>query len=156
MVVDRSHLEYTLVRHLEVAHLDHVAHRLDDEQAAKDDGKHFGVRGDGQCREQAAQCQGPGVAHEDRRGIRVVPQESKAGHRGAYRDDGQIKRIGNGIGESAMIGSLQMVAFPEGDDGEADEGDHGRACSKTIQPIRKINSIHSTDHSKEKNRRIRN
>lgn len=45
-----------------------------------------------------------------------------------------------------MISSLQMVAFPEGDDGEADEGDHGRACGKTIQPIGQVDGIAPRRH----------
>ena len=43
MMVDRRHLEHTLVRELERGDLDDVAHHLDYVQAADDDGEEFGV-----------------------------------------------------------------------------------------------------------------
>ena len=104
------------------------------------------MRGDGQGREQTAEGQGSGIAHEDGRGIRVVPQEAETGHGRTGGDDGQVKRIGNRIGEPLMPGTLQMVELPEGHDRVTDEGDHRRAGGQTVQTIRQINGVRPCGH----------
>ena len=104
------------------------------------------MRGDGQGCEQTTQGQGTGITHENRCGVRVVPQEAEAGDGRAYGDDGQIERIGHGIGISAMAAALDVVAFPECDDAKTSEGDHRRTCRQTVKSIRQIHCVGPCGH----------
>ena len=65
MMVDRSHLEHTLMRHLEIADLNDIAQRFHDEQAAENNREEFRMRGDGHGSEQAAKRQRTGISHEN-------------------------------------------------------------------------------------------
>src|SRR5688500_1265343 len=78
MVVDRRHPEDALAGALVDQDLDDHRQRLDDEQAADDAEHDLVLGGDGDGAERATQSEAAGVAHEDRGGRRVEPEEGEA------------------------------------------------------------------------------
>src|SRR5690349_3024636 len=79
MVMQRRHLEHPLAGETERHHLHDHRHRLEHEQAADDGERDFVLGGDRDRADQAAERERAGVAHEDRGGRRVEPQEPKPG-----------------------------------------------------------------------------
>ena len=136
MMMDGRHLEHALVPRVEHGNLDDVAHGLDDEQATDNDGKQLRVRGDGQRGEKTAQGEGSGVAHEDERRVRVVPQEPEACGEGAACDDRKVAGVAHRIGHASLRShGRQVLRLPERDESVGDEGDHGIACAQAIESV---------------------
>src|SRR5690606_38643879 len=95
MMMDRRHQEDAAAGHLEEADLDDDRQRLHDEEAA-DDGEHdlmLGGHRDGA--DQPAHGERAGVAHEDRGGRRIEPEEAEAGADDGAEHHGEFAGAGH-------------------------------------------------------------
>ena len=80
---------------LEVEDLQHDRQRLDEEDAAEDGYQQFFADDDGEDGDDAAEGQAARVAHEDLRGIGVVPQEADRGADKGRGEDHQLLGAGD-------------------------------------------------------------
>src|SRR6185369_8165337 len=133
MVVDRRHQEDTLARALVDQHLDHDRQRLDHEQAADDDQHELVVRRDSNRAESPAEREAARVAHEDRRGRGVEPEEGEARSNDRQAQHSQVadaEDVGN-----AEVSRELRVADQVGDQEEGEAGDDHRHGRKAVEPV---------------------
>ena len=90
VVVQRRHAKHALARQLERRHLHDHRERFEHEHAADEHQQQFLLDQDGHGAERAAKRQRPDVAHEDLRGVRVVPEEPEAGADQRAAEDRQL------------------------------------------------------------------
>src|SRR5580693_426565 len=96
VMVDGGHEENALARELERTHLNHHAHRLEEEDAAENAAQELVLREDGAHPEPAAERKRADVPHEDLRRIRVVPKEANPRPDDRPAENAQFADAGDG------------------------------------------------------------
>src|SRR5215471_6852615 len=122
MVMQRRHLEHALAGEPEREHLHDHRHRLEHEQAADDGERDLVLGGDRDRADQAAERERAGVAHEDRGGRRVEPEEAQP--RPDHRPAKHRELAGTGDEMDLQIVGVDRVAGEVRDEPEARRRDH--------------------------------
>src|SRR3954470_1498208 len=118
VVVDRGHQEDPLAERLEREDLQHHAGGLEHEDPAEDDQQLLGLRHHREARDRAAEAERAGVAHEDRRGERVEPQEADARPDEAAGEQRQV-RLAGGDERDPDVGEQDDRGAPAGETADA-------------------------------------
>src|SRR6476660_3210873 len=137
MVVDRRHAKHALAGQLERKHSHYHRHGLQHEQSAHHREHDLMLGGDRNRADHTAERERSGVAHEDRGGRRVEPQESQSGTDHGSAQHRQFAGARDVV--DVEVVREERVAREIGDEAEAQRDDdhgHGR------EPIEAVGQIH--------------
>ena len=119
--------------------LDHHAEVFDEENPAQHGDQQLLADGDGERGNDAAERKRSGVAHEDLRGERVVPQERNASpHK---RRDEHHEFLGARDVHDAEVIRDDGVGADVRKDGERHADDGAGACGQAVNPVREVGAV---------------
>jgi len=149
VVVDRGHQEHALAGALEIEHLDDDRERLDHEEPADDAENELVLGGHRDRPERAAKRERAGIAHEHRRGWRVIPKKAQA-PADQPRDEDQDLARARHVMQAEILGK---VGAPHrvGDHAQRGRGDHHRHDRQPVKPVGEVDRIgraHDHEHRK--------
>src|ERR1700678_1124902 len=139
VMVQRSHLEDTLLAQLVAAHLQNNGKGLEHEDAADEREQQLLANDDCDGGDGSAEGERADIAHEDFSGMGVVPEKADGGadHRSA--EDGDLADQGHAL-EFEVVGK-DDVAADVGEHGERAGGDDGAADSQAVEAVGEVDGI---------------
>src|SRR5579859_3347435 len=146
-MVDGRHAKDALAPQLERADLQDHRERLNDKDAANEKQKNFLLDDDGDGAERSAERERADIAHEDFRGMRVVPKEAE---RRAYERSAKYRQFS----DSRDVLDLEIrrptrVAADIGQHRKRARGDDRAADRQAVEAVREIHRIGRPDKNKK-------
>src|SRR5688500_15442689 len=137
VVGERGHEENAPAEPLDAADLHDDRERLDHEAAAEPAGEQLGRRHDREGRERPAEAHGAGVAHEDLRGERVVPEEADRSPDQARAQDREVEvdlvRSADGSNRRERGDKAHRCV--------GEDRDRRRARGEPVDPVREVYAV---------------
>ena len=131
-MVQRRHQKDAFARHLERDDLDDDGEGLDHEEAAHDERGDLGLGEDGERRKGRAQGERPRVAHKDRGGVAVVPEEADQGAR-----------------ERARVHRQVGLVVRKGDHGHHQHDHQHAAARETVEAVGQVDRVGEARHQQK-------